>query len=264
MDLLIAANSVPLSGADTPPSSGTPQYATDGNPGVTAATTFPAYHYNGMMLELYNAIVASGQTPNRNVLTQLVQAIQIMAVMQPVVLTGSGNWTVPAGVYWIRVRQWAAGGAGGAAAGGVAGGGGGGGGYCEYPVAVTPGALLPYSVGAGGVAGSGAGGNGGDTTFNGVTVHGGAGGAAGSGSGGAGGSGGSASSGSGRINNGGGGQTGDGGTAGGSGGNAGDGGAGGIGGFSSGTPSTAPGAGSAGSISGTPANGNAGQIVIGG
>lgn len=75
-DLLIAANSVPLSGADLVPSSGTPQYATSGNP-VTAipATVWPAYMANCLMSELTNIVVAAGMTPSGAAWDQVWQAI---------------------------------------------------------------------------------------------------------------------------------------------------------------------------------------------
>lgn len=87
-------------------------------------------------------------------------------------LTGSGNFTVPAGVYSLCVFQVGGGAGGGAGSGtassGQAGGGGGASGehtLClHYPV--TPGQSIPYACGAGGSGGSGAAGSaGGDTTF---------------------------------------------------------------------------------------------------
>lgn len=75
-------------------------------------------------------------------------------------LTGSGNWTVPAGVTRVKVRL--VGGGGGSV---DPTGGGGGGGYVEGVLDVTPAALIAYVVGAGGAAGN----NGIDTTFNGPT-----------------------------------------------------------------------------------------------
>ncbi|MFN8466044.1 MAG: MBG domain-containing protein [Caldilineaceae bacterium] len=79
-------------------------------------------------------------------------------------LTGSGNWTVPAGVTSITVECWGGGGGGGADSSSTdgAGGGGGGGAYAKRNnYSVTPGSPIAYSVGGGG--GSGA--NGGDTSF---------------------------------------------------------------------------------------------------
>lgn len=98
--------------------------------------------------------------------------------------SGSGNWTVPAGVYRLKVKCVGGGGGGG---GGQSGdykyGGGGGGGTLIGSVVptilgVSPGLSIAYSVGTGGSAGvAGAnGGNGGTTTFGSVTGAGGTGG----------------------------------------------------------------------------------------
>jgi hypothetical protein len=79
MDRLIAANSVPFASADTAPATGTPQYATEGNPVTgTPATVFPAYAWNMLQDEIYNVIIAAGLTPNRNAWNQLLTAIQSM------------------------------------------------------------------------------------------------------------------------------------------------------------------------------------------
>ena len=67
MDLIIGANTVPASGRDVTPTTGTPQWATDGNPSASPsipATDFPAYHYNMVIAELYNLILAAGLTPD--------------------------------------------------------------------------------------------------------------------------------------------------------------------------------------------------------
>ena len=79
MDRLIASNSVPLAQADTAPTTGTPQYATDGNPATNVpATLWPAYAFNALQDEIYNVIIAAGLTPNRNAWNQLLTAIQSM------------------------------------------------------------------------------------------------------------------------------------------------------------------------------------------
>jgi len=79
MDRLIAPNSVPLAQADTAPATGTPQYATDGNPATNVpATQWPAYAFNTLQDEIYNVIIAAGLTPNRNAWNQLLTAIQSM------------------------------------------------------------------------------------------------------------------------------------------------------------------------------------------
>jgi len=76
MDRLLAPNSVPFAQADTAPTTGTPQYATDGNPASNIpATLWPAYAFNALQDEIYNVIVAGGLTPNRNSWNQLLAAI---------------------------------------------------------------------------------------------------------------------------------------------------------------------------------------------
>ncbi len=71
MDKLIAANSVNNAGRPAVPSSGTPQYATDGPPG----TTIEAYHYNGIIDEILGVITAAGLTPDKNNNGQMATAI---------------------------------------------------------------------------------------------------------------------------------------------------------------------------------------------
>jgi hypothetical protein len=60
----------------------------------------------------------------------------------------STNWTVPAGVTTILVECWGGGGGGSTMSGG------GGGGYISARLTVTPGAILPITIGAGGNLGN--------------------------------------------------------------------------------------------------------------
>lgn len=77
MDRIIAANSVNLAGADGPPASGTPQYATDGNPALNIpATRWPAYQYNAIQEEIMNVLIAAGITPDKANNAQLLAALQ--------------------------------------------------------------------------------------------------------------------------------------------------------------------------------------------
>lgn len=182
------------------------------------------------------------------------------------VLTATGNWTVPPGVYWVSAEAWGGGGGGGGigSIGGIGGGGGGGGGYARGKFSVTPGQVIACTVGAAGGAGGGggAGGNGGTTTFGTLLTAGGGtggrpndtgnGGAGGSGTGGAfatsGGSGSAASS-----------------ATGGAGGSASFGGAGGGAGVGPSGNGNAPGGGGGGrgpSSAGSGAAGAAGLIII--
>ncbi len=79
MDLLIAPNTVTQAQSDQPPATGTPGWATDGNPSTnTPATIFPAYAFNAIQGELIAAIEAAGLTPDRTKINQLAAAIQVM------------------------------------------------------------------------------------------------------------------------------------------------------------------------------------------
>lgn len=86
--------------------------------------------------------------------------------------SGSGNYTVPAGVESITVKMWGAGGTAARPSGGYFGAGAGGGGFSKFSEAVTPGENIAYSVGA---SNSSSGGDGGDTTFGAHTAEGGGG-----------------------------------------------------------------------------------------
>ncbi|MFN3760140.1 MAG: PKD-like domain-containing protein [Algoriphagus aquaeductus] len=69
---------------------------------------------------------------------------------QTISTTGSGSFTVPAGVTSITIEVWGAGGRGGSrASGNDAAAGGGGGAYSRSTLTVTPGQIIPYFVGSG-------------------------------------------------------------------------------------------------------------------
>ncbi|MFT8890820.1 MAG: hypothetical protein ABF888_03165 [Acetobacter papayae] len=77
MDLLISANTVPQAAADTAPASGTPGWATDGNPATgVLATDAPAWHYNMMMSELLAIVKAAGITPSNSDWSQTIKALK--------------------------------------------------------------------------------------------------------------------------------------------------------------------------------------------
>jgi hypothetical protein len=95
--------------------------------------------------------------------------LQRLAGMNKQIYTsGSGNFTVPAGVWRIFVEIW------GAGAGGNTNtfAGGGAGGYCAAWLNVTPGQTIAYAVGAAGTSGN-PGTAGGNTTFSTLTANGG-------------------------------------------------------------------------------------------
>ena len=81
---------------------------------------------------------------------------------QVVVVNPASPWTVPAGVFSIKVEVWGGGGGGGT--GGGAGGGGGGGAYNVSTFSVTPGHTFSITVGTGGSSGNA----GGTSTVSGV------------------------------------------------------------------------------------------------
>lgn len=81
MDLLIADNSVPLGQADVAPVTGTPQYATNGNPVTnTPATDLPAYEFNAVISEIVGTIVGGGLAPDRTNNAQLLAAINKLII----------------------------------------------------------------------------------------------------------------------------------------------------------------------------------------
>lgn len=91
MDLTIALDTVPLSGTDAPPSTGVPQFLTDGSTELSIpATQWPAYQAQAIITEILNVIAASGQTASRFNTAQLLTAIQTLGVIF-VPDTGSAN-----------------------------------------------------------------------------------------------------------------------------------------------------------------------------
>jgi hypothetical protein len=94
MDRLIAPNTVTADQADTPPATGTPGYATDGNPATQQlATQWPAYQYNAIQEELVAIIAAGGLTPNRATYDQVLTAIKAVqwAQLAPSNNTGAAS-----------------------------------------------------------------------------------------------------------------------------------------------------------------------------
>jgi len=107
-------------------------------------------------------------------------------------ISGTSNFTVPAGIYKILSKNTGGGGGGGKGAL-VNGGGGGGGEYAERILSVYPGQVLVCTPGVGGIAGTGSGSNGTNGTASTTDSFSAAGGSGGNGSTYAGGSGGSTS-----------------------------------------------------------------------
>ncbi|PRZ56561.1 hypothetical protein BX589_101211 [Paraburkholderia fungorum] len=90
MDRLIAPNSVIAAQADAAPATGTPQFATDGNPASNIpATQWPAYQYNAFQEELIAILAAAAITPDRTKNNQVVAAIKRL-MQNTVVLADTG------------------------------------------------------------------------------------------------------------------------------------------------------------------------------
>jgi hypothetical protein len=174
------ANGTQVSGLPTPiVESGTPGYATAGNPATSLpASEWDADQYNRMQEELTAPVLAAGLTLDPNNNGQLLEAIPIIAtgrLLATQKLTGTGTYTPSsAAVKSIRVRGCGGGGAGGGtqlttssqvSIGGA--GSGGSFGKALFTSGFTGG--IAYSVGAGGTAATGsAGANGGATTLTGL------------------------------------------------------------------------------------------------
>ena len=179
MQLLIAAGTVPLAQADTAPTSGTPGYATDGNPSATPPvpqTQFPAYAFNAIQTELVSLITAAGNTPSATDNYQILPSLMaLLGFTGMYTVTGSG--TQPTVYEWVasytgsfRIRLWSGGASGGSGNGG-AGGGGGGGGFFEAYIRCIKGYTYSVTIAAGGAASAaGAAGNNGGSTALAVTA----------------------------------------------------------------------------------------------
>ncbi|WP_175777532.1 hypothetical protein [Burkholderia anthina] len=171
MDRLIAANSVPQAQSDTAPTTGTPQFATDGNPASNVpATRWPAYAFNAIQEELIAILVAAGIAPDRTNNAQIAAAIQALirssvSVIKGVArFTSSTPWTVPAGVTQVWGSGVPAGGAGASGGAGSvsstaawsAGGGGGGAGQpiIRVPYVVVPGSVVNITIPAAAIGGA--------------------------------------------------------------------------------------------------------------
>lgn len=123
---------------------------------------------------------AAGTNTTQIATTAFVRAA---AAKNTVVLTTSGNFTVPAGVTSIQIYAWGGGGGGCGSETGPTkpSGGGGGAGFSLSTVSVTPGQVIPYVIGSGGTGsavGAVTAGDGGNTTILTIAANGGKGGVA--------------------------------------------------------------------------------------
>lgn len=125
--------------------------------------------------KIYNNIGTGGISSSGTTSNSVTSLITIYDTFN----SGSGNWTVPAGVTSVQIELWGAGGGGGQGddvGGSVGATGGGAGAYCKKnALSVTPGDIISYVVGAGGAGntdvgvGCAAGTTGGTTTVAGGT-----------------------------------------------------------------------------------------------
>lgn len=139
-----------------------PGWFTGAIPGLgVRATKVRAWWLNMIQGEIMNVVLGAGLTLTRGVNDQLFRAILALRVgsgrSQVWATPGTYTWTVPAGVYWIRVGVIGGGGGGGlcqtnsgSVTGSVSGSGGGAGGHAAGIYAVTPGQVITIVVGAGG------------------------------------------------------------------------------------------------------------------
>lgn len=77
MELIIGTGTVVQASRDTMPATGTPGWATDGDPAASIpATDFPASHYNMTVAEMVQVILDAGLTLDRTNWGQLSAAIR--------------------------------------------------------------------------------------------------------------------------------------------------------------------------------------------
>jgi hypothetical protein len=135
---------------------------TSGNPGSSPpvpATTVDAYWLETVQDELGNLVTGAGLAQAKGNTSQVLEAVAIIG-NRIATFTSSGSLTVPAGVTTIRVTCTGGGGGGAncasafppSASSDSSGGGGGAGGTAIGVFSVTPGQVIPITVGAGGAA----------------------------------------------------------------------------------------------------------------
>ncbi|EHH68369.1 glycine-rich domain-containing protein [Gluconobacter morbifer] len=141
---------------------GTGGFFTNGN-AVTgvAATVVDADWLNGMQEELMSFLTAANLTPVKGTNNQVLTAARMLTGLPTVMVQtqATGNFTVPAGVYRIRLRFRGGGGGGGAGGSNStsavsAGGGGAAGAFLDLILAVQPGNNVSWVIGAAGSPGT--------------------------------------------------------------------------------------------------------------
>jgi hypothetical protein len=133
-------------------------YFTAGNPLTAVDATIVDQDWANMVQEELAAVVlGAGLTLTKGNTAQLLQALRTTIGKNIQVFGANGSFTVPPSVTRLHIMLWAGGGGGGGSTGSPsAASGGGGGGYVEGIFTVTPGQVIPMTVGAVGTGGTGA------------------------------------------------------------------------------------------------------------
>jgi hypothetical protein len=163
-------------GFTTPTSNGgaaITSYTVTSDPGgFTASGSLPLITVRGLTNDIpYTFTVVATNRVGSSVSSSASTAVTPNSLTRPSFMSGSGTWTVPAGVTSVNYLVVGGGGGGGGGVSTGAGGGGGGGSVKTGTLSVTPGDELTYTVGAGGGGGignastSGDGTAGGDSSF---------------------------------------------------------------------------------------------------
>lgn len=161
--LTVTLSPAPASWADLV---GVPLRMIIATPNTGAATLSPNGLTPKAIVSVGGNALKAGQLPGGAIVTAIYDGtnVQVSAPLSPRFATsvtvisapGAGNYTVPAGVYRIRVHLWGPGGGAGGGSGasnGYEGTGGGGGGHTKKEIDVTPGQVIPYVNGTRGIGG---------------------------------------------------------------------------------------------------------------
>jgi hypothetical protein len=145
----------------TPPAlTGTTGYFGPAVPGISVATRLRYWFVNMLQEELMSVLAAASITADTTgtVFNQVLLSIQALIGAIPhgvQTFTGSGTFTVPAGVKAVEMEIWGGGSGSWASTTTISAGGGSGGGYARKRVSgLTPGATIAVTIGAGGAAGT--------------------------------------------------------------------------------------------------------------
>ncbi|MBF0859429.1 hypothetical protein HKD24_09400 [Gluconobacter sp. LMG 31484] len=155
-------NSTALATLPAMSAAGSPGYFTGGNPASgLSATIMTADWANSVQEELMSFLGAAGVTAVKGANNQVLAAARMLLGLptEMVQTQATGNFTVPEGVFRVRLRFRGGGGGGGAGGSNStsavsAGGGGGAGAYLDVILNVQPGNNVSWVIGAGGSPGA--------------------------------------------------------------------------------------------------------------